>query len=129
MDQLVPYLKQRSRNYTCGISEKILNQLSGHDALFKNISPEFKNLFESTIYQSFCGLNCLDLSQGGDGMIVPTFVEFMEDWIFWVQDGDFKSLISDADKQIYSKYLWTLELKTELSSTYLSKEINKLLAS
>ena len=129
LDQLVLGIKSRPKSYANvfdkEVIEYIYNQLKSHDPLFSKLSPEILKTLLWSISICYCGINGIDKSQGGDGMLVPTFVEIMHCFIFTVRGR--KEMVNIEDYNVYNKYFWAFELKCSLIDEQLADD-NKIAA-
>ena len=103
------------------IGEHIIHKFSQKEDLIAQLSDECLNRLKSAIRGSYYGDNVIDLSNGGDGLVVPPFSKVMSEFVSGIRIRSLKDLISDIDKAFYSKYFWCFELECQLMSEIIQK--------
>lgn len=112
LEDIPHVLKNRPVNYTTVdtnyLIDYVLEKLSNHDTDFLKLSPIVKKQLRGAIKWFYLWVNYQDLNQDGDGLITPTFIEILSDFIFWTKDK--KLPLTLDDKRVLSKYQWTRDL-------------------
>jgi hypothetical protein len=131
IDQLDVAIRCRPKYYgnilTSKLVDFIYSQLVAHDPLFGELSPEVFKSLRTSISFEYGAMNRMDFKEGGDGMLVPTFIDIIHGFLFSVRE--WKKMQNKADHLVYAKYFWAFDLKCELIGKYLTNDEPKKKAS
>jgi hypothetical protein len=115
LNDLKHIYKYNSKCYgTCSpveIIDQVISQFLKKEPLIEIITENLLGKLKISILECYHGWNALDLDQGGDGMMVPSFVKIMNHFFTSIKAHDEESEIKSlTDKEFYSKYHWCFDL-------------------
>lgn len=93
------------------IEDFVIKQFGASEPLVHQLSPQCYKRLAKSIRGQYRGKNVIDICAGGSGLIVPSFIEIMSDFIFWTRHYELKDLITPIDHLFYSKYFWCFETR------------------
>lgn len=125
MDTLEHILKSEPKNYaTVSMDQlvpEVIKNLSCFEPLINKLSEKNLNQLNRTLRHAFHGDNFIDVEYGGLGLTIPTFMEIMARYVFWIRHDNCSKLVTKEDKEFYNKYFWCFEQHSLLTYNQMNK--------